>query len=399
MSIPKKLIRITTIPGSIGILLRGQLNYMSADYDVVAISSSKPSGSLERVAQQQGVRAIPVDMTRKITPLKDLRAVYRLYRILRREKPYFVHTHTPKAGLVGMAAAYFARVPVRMHDIAGLPLLVARGPKRKMLEWVERITYAMATDVYPNSHRLREIAIELKFARADKLKVLGNGSSNGVNTEHFNPKAVPDTELEALRAKLGIKSGDLVCIFVGRLVGDKGINELIGAFTALHRKHSELKLILVGGFEPDLDPVKPETRRAIEGHPGVIYVGTQTDVRPYMGLSHLLVFPTYREGFPNVPMEAGAMGLPAIVTDINGCNEIISDGVNGLIIPTMDQEALKDAMESLIKDEEMRTKLAANARPMIQERYEQRRVWKHILQEYRRLEESAPRAGVKALQS
>ena len=168
-----KLFRVATIPASIAFLLRGQLGYMSGDYDVVAVASSHPEGALEKAAETQGVRGYTLQLTRKITPATDIRAVYKLYRILRKEKPLFVHTHTPKAGLVGMLAAYLARVPFRMHDIAGLPLVVETGLKRALLIWIERLTCRLATHVYPNSHNLKSLALVLWLAPDRKMSVLG----------------------------------------------------------------------------------------------------------------------------------------------------------------------------------------------------------------------------------
>lgn len=383
-----KLFRIATIPASIAFLLRGQLGYMSGDYDVVAVASSHPEGALERAAETQGVRGYTLQLTRKITPLTDMRAVYRLYRILRREKPLFVHTHTPKAGLVGMLAAYLARVPFRMHDIAGLPLVVETGFKRALLIWIERLTYRLATHVYPNSHNLKALALELKLAADGKMLVLGNGSSNGVDTEAFSQERIDSETRKEIFKEVGFKPSDLIFIFIGRLVRDKGINELVAAFTGLCQAHPDIKLLMIGHYESDLDPLKPETHQAIETHPQIMYVGPKKDVRPYLAISDALVFPTYREGFPNVPMEAGSMGLPAIVTDINGCNEIIEHEVNGLIIPPQQLEPLREAMERFIREPDLLARLAQNARPMIADRYEQESVWKLILAEYRRLEQS-----------
>lgn len=382
----KKLIRITTVPYAISSLLKGQLPYMSQDYEVICISSTEPPGRLETAAKSQNARPIPVKMTRKITPFQDMRSLIQMYLVLRKEKPFFVHTHTPKAGLIGMMAAYFARVPHRLHDIAGLPLLEATGFKRKVLNLVEKLTYACATRVYPNSRGLHQIVLENKFAPPEKFKVLDKISSNGVDTSQFNPENFQQTQRLELRKSLNILPDDFVAVFVGRLVRDKGINELVGAFEILTAKYKDLKLLLVGMYEKDLDPLMEKTERNIEHNPSIIYVGSHDDVKPYFAISDLLVFPSYREGFPNVPLEAGAMGLPSVVSDINGCNEIIEDGKNGLIIPPKDMQAIIMAVEKLYLEPEVRKKLAANARPMISARFEQESIWVEILKEYRALE-------------
>ncbi len=382
----KKLVRITTIPYSIGSLLKGQLHYMSDQYEVIAIASSDPEGELEKAALSQNARAIPVKMTRKITPFRDLISLFQLYRILRAEKPFFVHTHTPKAGLIGMIAAWMARVPHRLHDIAGLPLLEASGIKLSVLELVEKLTYACATRVYPNSRNMHKIVLDRKFAPPGKFKVLDKISSNGVDTSLFNPELFDLSDGLELRKSLGISADDFVGIFVGRLVKDKGINELVSVFDTLSKKNKNLKLLLVGMMETDLDPLKEATLDKIANNPAIIFAGTQYDVRPYLAIADILVFPSYREGFPNVPLEAGSMGLPAIVSDINGCNETIEHGKNGLIVAPKDEAQLSDAVELLMENKGMLNELASNARPMITERFEQKAIWEAILNEYMELE-------------
>lgn len=384
------LIRITTVPMSLNVLLKGQLRFMKDHFEVLAISSG-PYEELEAVSSREGVPTLQVEMTRSITPFKDLKAVWQLYRLFKKQKPHIVHTHTPKAGTVGMLAAKLAGVPHRLHTVAGLPLLEATGAKRKLLDTVEKITYSFATKVYPNSKGLYDIIIEQGYCKAAKLKVIANGSSNGIDTTHFSPEQVSEIQKEALRKELGISPQDFVFIFIGRMVGDKGINELIAAFMRLLRSarsdqsafSGEGKLLLVGPLESELDPLKPETLHEIETHPHILTVGFQKDVRPYLAISHALAFPSYREGFPNVVMQAGAMGLPGIVTDINGCNEIIEDGTNGLIIPVKDTTALYEKMQLLLHNRELYNHLQHNARPMICNRYEQKVVWEALLEEYK----------------
>jgi glycosyltransferase involved in cell wall biosynthesis len=379
-----KLIRITTIPESLKTLLEGQLRYMNQYFEVIGISSNDKI--LKYVEEREGIRTIPVEMTRKITILKDIRAVYLLYKIFRHENPQIVHTHTPKAGIVGMLSAWLARVPWRLHTVAGLPLLETGGLKRKLLDFVEKITYACATNVYPNSFKLNEIIVRNNYIRnANKLKVIANGSSNGINILYFNPECCANTEKEKLRSELKIAKLNFIFLFVGRLVKDKGINELIGAFKEVHKKHNETKLLLVGNFEDKIDPLLPDVKNEIFNNLDIIWVGYQDDVRRYFAISDILVFPSYREGFPNVVMQAGAMGLPYIVTDVNGCNEIIADGLNGIIIPSKNRNILKDKMELLLENTVLRNNLRSNARKMIISRYEQNIVWNALLEEYQTL--------------
>ena len=379
-----KLVRITTVPLSLEKLLEGQLSFMQKEYEVIAVSSEEER--LEELGREINVRTYSIEMTREITPGKDLGSLWRLYLFLKKEKPLIVHTHTPKAGIAGMMAAKMAGVPLRLHTVAGLPLLEAKGLKKKMLKYVEKITFSSATNVYPNSVRIYEYLKENKFTSEDKLKVIGKGSSNGIDTDYFDPKKYSPEENREMRRSLGIPANDLVFIFVGRLVRDKGINELVEAFERINYEFTETTLVLVGPFEAELDPLRPETIERMTAHPKIIEAGYQTDVRPFFALADVLTFPSYREGFPNVVMQAGAMGLPAIVTDINGCNEIVQEGTNGVVIPVRDTQALYESMKKMITDESFRKLTGGNSRRLIKENYERQEIWKAILAEYKRLE-------------
>ena len=380
----KKLIRITTVPISLDKLLTGQLRFMKQFYEVIAVSSIPEE--LEIIGKKEGVKTFDLEMTRQITPIQDIKAVVKLYRFLKKEKPFIVHTHTPKAGIVGMLAAKMAGVPNRLHTVAGLPLLEATGVKRKILEQVEKATFSCATKVYPNSFVLLDYLKDHHYAPSNKLKVLGNGSSNGINTAYFSPSHFSSEQNSILKTQIGIGENDFVFIFVGRLVSDKGINELVAAFQKLPQTNRNVKLLLVGNFEAALDPLHENTLKVIDSNPNIILAGYQYDVRPYFAISNALIFPSYREGFPNVVMQAGAMGLPSIVSDINGCNEIIENGTNGLIVPVKDEISLGLAMKKLVEDENDTLKMVENARPMIVSRYEQDVIWQAILSEYQNLE-------------
>lgn len=413
-----KIIRITTVPVSLYKLLEGQPRFFSSrGMDYLCISS--PGDDVKQLVMREKCRYEPVPMTRGITPFKDLKALWQMVRIIKREHPDIVHSHTPKAGIISMLAAKLSGVPHRLHTVAGLPLIEARGPKRKVLDLVEKLTYSCATKIYPNSKGLYNFILEHKFAKKDKLKIIGNGSSNGINTRYFSPDQVSEEQKSRLKQQVGIDPQDFIFVFVGRMVGDKGINELIAAFQSLipnpksetrnlksgtwnlkletwnlkpetqnpKPKTSIPKLLLVGPFESELDPLSLESLQAIESNPDIIHVDFQSDVRPYFAIADALVFPSYREGFPNVVMQAGAMELPSIVSNINGCNEIIIEGKNGIIIPPKDTEALCHAMKKMMSDKDYYNSLKENARRMIVERYEQRDVWEAILAEYRSLEE------------
>ena len=378
-----KLIRITTVPLSLDKLLSGQLNYMNSFYEVIAVSSEKDY--LERVGEIEKVSTFHLEMSRKITPISDLLALIKLYFFLRNEKPFIVHTHTPKAGIVGMLASKLAGIPHRFHTVAGLPLLETNGIKRLLLDFVEKLTYSCATKVYPNSYGLLDIITKNNYCSLTKLEVIANGSSNGIDTEYFNPNLFSEIQKLEFRKQLALVISDFVFIYVGRLVADKGINEMVAAFKLVNEKYPKAKLLLVGDYEADLDPLLPLALEQIKNNGNIITVGFQSDVRPYLAIAHALVFPSYREGFPNVVMQAGAMNLPAIVSNINGCNEIIVEGENGTTIPVKNISSIIEKMELLMTDENYFKKLQSNSREMIVSRYEQKLVWEAILQEYKNL--------------
>ena len=371
-------------------------------FDVQMLSADGKEIPLIKEETDIGVKVIPY--TRTISPFTDLKALWLTYKYFRKEKPEIVHTHTPKAGIVGMLAAKLAGVPIRLHTVAGLPLIESTGIKREILNFVERLTSWGATSVYPNSHTLKEFMEKEELAESSKLKVIGNGSSNGIDTELFNKVKVNVMLSEAQRSRNIPKEGEdfasyptdsstavgmtyksVTFCFVGRIVKDKGIDELLWAFNKLSQENTNAKLLLVGPEERELDPISNESIKIIENNNQIITVGWQEDVKPFLAMSDVFVFPSYREGFPNVVMQAGAMELPSIVTDINGSNEIIENGVNGLIIPVKDEVALYDKMKLLLNDKELRDKLSEPARPIIIDKFEQKFVWNELLKEYVRL--------------
>lgn len=382
-----KLIRITTVPISLKVLLKGQHRFMSSKgFNVVGVAA--PGKDLDEVSQFEEIQVHPLAMTRTISPFADLMSLWNFYNLCRKHKPTIVHSHTPKAGIIGMLGAKLAGVPIRLHTVAGMPLMESKGIKRKVLDFVEKLTYRAATKIYPNSRGLYDFILDNNFTQKDKLAVLANGSSNGIDTTFFSQAHFTESDNQHLRQSLGIDETDFLFIFVGRLVADKGLNELIAAFVSLSKSTASaksVKLLLVGPFESELDPLNASTVIAIKNNLNIISVGFQKDIRPYMAISDALVFPSYREGFPNVVMQAGAMGLPSIVSDINGCNEIIIEGKNGTIIPVKDAQAIHTAMMRFIDDISFFNQLKLNARTMIADRYEQHVVWQAIFEEYHAL--------------
>jgi len=372
---------------SLNYLLKGQLRYLNQYFEVVAVSGN--DAHLQEVAQREEVRVVPLPMERTISPLKDLHALWQLYCLFRKERPQIVHSITPKAGLLSMLAAKLAGVPIRMHTFTGLIFPSKQGSMQQLLIAMDRLLCWAATHIYPEGYGVKNDLISYKIT-SKPLQVIANGNVNGIDLDYFSLGQVSEADKTFLKQQLGIKESDFIFVFVGRLVGDKGINELVEAFEGLlgirdKGQVPKVKLLLVGPFENELDPLQTETLNVIETHPNIISVGFQADVRPYFAISDCLVFPSYREGFSNVVMQAGAMGLPSIVTDINGCNEIIVDGENGIIIPSKNTFALKYAMEQMMQDSVLFQKLKQNARPMIQSRYEQQVVWEALFMEYQTL--------------
>lgn len=375
-----KIIRTATIPESLLVLLRGQLQFLNNHFNVIGLSSS--GDALHELEKQEKIHTITVNMERGISPLKDLISLYKLYVQFKKEKPIIVHSITPKAGLLTMLAGKMAGVPIRMHTFTGLIFPTRSGLMQKLLIKMDQLLCWAATNIYPEGNGVKNDLISYKIT-SKPLKVIANGNVNGIDLDHFNPNKYSDVAITELEKSLNINPNDLVFVFVGRLVGDKGINELVKAFSTL--SVSDVKLLLVGPFERELDPLKKETLHEIENNVNIISVGFQKDVRPYFAISNALVFPSYREGFPNVVIQAGAMELPSIVTNINGCNEIIIEGENGTIIQVKNNEAISNAMNKILNDKEYYERLKANARPMIKSRYEQSVVWNALLDEYNSL--------------
>ena len=362
----KKIVRAATIGMSLNIFCKGLLSELKDEgYEVVALSS--PDEDLKELGEREGVRTIGVEMERHVSPWKDIVSLVKLTQVFRKERPDMVHSMTPKAGLLCMMAAKIAGVPVRLHTFTGLVWPTATGLSRKLLMMTDRITCACATHIVPEGEGVKQ---DLLCCITKKpMKVLGYGNVRGIDLDYWK------------RKNCDVKRDTYTFIFVGRIVREKGINELVSAFVRLNKEYPDMRLLLVGPYEENLDPVLPETKRIIDECEAIEMVGAQKDVRPFYEQSDVLVFPSYREGFPNVVIEAGAMELPSIVTDINGSREIIEHRKNGLIVPPRDEQALFDAMRWMVEHLDERKKMSEIARPMVASRYEQGFV-RRCLKEY-----------------
>lgn len=358
-----KLIRTSTVPTSLKTFLDGSFEPLMERFDLVLVSS--PDKELEELHRQYGVKTIGVRMERRMSPLKDLKSLWHLIRVFHKEKPYIVHSMTPKAGLLCMMAAWITRVPRRVHTFTGLVWPTASGLSRSILMFTDWLTCACATHVIPEGHGVMD-DLQRHITRKP-MRVLGYGNVRGVDMNYWSIDNADQSCLQSLR-----DNSVFTFLFVGRIVRDKGIDELVEAFLRV-RQTNNVRLLLVGRFEDEIDPVSAKTRRIIEECKDIISVGQKfgKELVSYYAASDCFVFPSYREGFPNTVLEAGAMGLPSIVTDINGSREIIEQGKNGLILPTKDIDSLAEAMTRMVTDESMRQSMVANARSMIASRYEQ----------------------------
>ena len=374
-----RLLRITTVPVSLQLLLGGQFRFMTQhNFEVLTCSANGPE--IDEI-KKEGVNHAIIPFTRKITPMRDLICLWMLVRLIIRFRPHIVHTHTPKAGLLGMIAAWICRVPVRMHTVAGLPGIVSAGVKGFILRFTEKITCFCAHRVYPNSTGLMQyMKQDLKINRS-KLSVLGNGSSNGIDTKYFQKTEILEREAAKIRISHSIDDAAIVFSFLGRLVKDKGIVELVAAFRQISRDTNSY-LLLVGFFENDLDPLPAETIRLIDANPRILHVGFQKDVRPWLIASDVFVFPSYREGFPNVVLQASCLEVPSIVSDINGCNEIIQNGKTGIVVKPRDENGLCEAMRTLGASAGLREEYGKQSKEFVTKNFEQKYFWAGLLREY-----------------
>lgn len=362
----RKIIRATTVPESLDTFCKGMLKELSDKYEVIALSS--PGVSLKVVGEREGVKTIAVPMERHISLINDLKSLLKLIRVFRVEKPDMVHSMTPKAGMLCMLAAWLGRVPVRIHTFTGLVWPTETGFKRKLLMFTDKITCFCATHIIPEGEGVKNDLLSNGITKKP-LRVLGYGNVRGVDMNYYSRRPEVVELAEKLRDdKL------FTFVFVGRIVRDKGINELCKAYQRLHERHPQTRCWLVGPFEDNLNPINKESRNLIErSESGIVSVGPKigNELLAFYAAADCFVFPSYREGFPNTVLEAGALGLPSIVTDINGSREIIKEGENGMVIPVKDENALVEAMIRMVEDKDGREQMAMNARKIIESKFEQ----------------------------
>ena len=360
-----KIILASTIPSSLNTFYKGVFSDLSEKYEVIALSS--PGKRLDELKEREQVRTIGIPMERHISIFRDIIALWRVFKAIKKEKPTMVHSITPKAGLLCMIASWVNRIPVRVHTFTGLWFPTAKGFKRFITKTTDSIICFCATNVIPEGEGVKNDLISYKVTHKP-MRVLGHGNIKGVDMNYYSHRPEVMDIVKNLRDMT-----KFTYLFVGRIVGDKGINELSEAFSQLYDKYPQTRLFIIGGYERQLDPISEKAANILSNHPAIHCVGYKRDdeLIAYYASADCFVFPSYREGFPNTVLEAGALGLPSIVTDINGSREIIIEGKNGTIIPPRDSKSLYNAMERMLKDDKWREGMASNARELISSRYEQ----------------------------
>jgi lipopolysaccharide/colanic/teichoic acid biosynthesis glycosyltransferase/glycosyltransferase involved in cell wall biosynthesis len=363
-------------------MLRGQCRFLrETGFRVTVVTA--PGPDLDAFGCEEGVEAVAVEMAREPSLLPDLRSLWRLFLLLRRLRPDIVEAGTPKAGLLGMAAAWLARVPVRVYALHGLRLETATGAVRWALEAAELGAMGLAHRVLCVSPSLRDRAVELGLLEPAKGAVAASGSANGVDVRRFD-------------AAYRRPPGSRVLGFVGRLTRDKGVEELYTAFRALQRGFPDLKLLLLGDFEAG-DPVDPAVRQAIERDTNVARPGFVDDPAPFYSDVDILVLPSYREGLPGVALEAAAAGRPVVAARATGSVDAVADGVTGLIVPPRDAESLAAALAALLQDPARARAMGRAGRARVEAEYSQERLWAAKLALYRMLAAGAGQPVQRAL--
>lgn len=385
-----RLVYAVTHPGSADALLRGQLAFMrESGFDVTVVSA--PGPELERVRDREKVDVVEVPMVRRNDARRDAISLVAMTRALRRLRPDIVNASTPKAGLLGMLAARALGVPHRIYLLRGLRLETETGALRAILAATERAASSCAHIVPCVSHSLLRAAVDGGYVPADKALVVGAGSSNGVDVERFARTPERRAEGAALMAKRGIAATDPVIVFVGRLVADKGIGELLEAFRIVRGVVPTVKLLLVGG-ELAGEMIDPHLAKLVATTPGVVTTEVIADLAPWYARMDVLALPSYREGFPNVALEAAAASVPVVGFRSTGVVDAVVDGVTGTLVGKRDVAELAHALLQYVKLPDRAATHGAAARRRVVSLFRREAIWGAWADFYRdRLNPSASR--------
>lgn len=371
---PYKLLRITTIDLSLAKLLNGQMRFMKErGFDVTMISAE--TQFRDQVIENEKCSHIIVPMARQISLWQDIKCLWILTLKIRKLSPDIVHTHTSKAGLLGMLAAKIARVPIRIQTVAGTPPDADKGSLKKYIMYsTECITFWSATHIWPNSHSLKKFIIENNFTDLKKLEVIGYGSSNGISLEKYSKNNLKNEILVDIKSKIFNCEEKIYFLFVGRLLIDKGIVELIDAFQAIHKNNPESQLVLLGNFEIHRGRLPQNTLSAITSHPGITHVNWSEHVEYYMSLSDIVIHPSHREGFPGVLLQAGAMHTPILASDVIGNRDCVQHFETGYLFKSKESKSIQEAMQFAIDNPKKMRKFSENWHKIIIEKFEQKKV-------------------------
>jgi len=380
-SAPVKIAHVATVDLSLRFLLLNQLESLrDSGYSMTGISSTGPHVA---ALHESGVRHIAVPMTRSITPIADFIALVRLFRIMRRERFTIVHCHTPKAELLGQVAARLAGVPVVVDTFRGIYDGAGIGRCRRwLLVALSRLAAGRADLVLCQSREAMDSMVRAKVCPPERIALLGNG----IDIRYFNRERLDARELDRVRHELGINGSHPVVGFVGRLVREKGILDLFRAMREVRARVPQAQLVVVGPTDTDKpDAVTPELARAYGVEHGCVFTGLRTDMPVLYGLMDVFVLPTSRESFPRAPMEASAMGVPCVLTDIPGCREVVDHGRNGVLVPVGSPAALADAIVTVLTHEELAAQMGAAGRQKAVESFDEERIFGTVKAAYARL--------------
>jgi len=380
-SAPIKVAHVATVDLSLRFLLLNQLESLrESGYAITGISSAGPHVTALR---DSGIGHISVPMTRSITPIADLMAFVQLFRIMRREQFTIVHCHTPKAELLGQLAARLAGVPVVVDTFRGIYDGAGIGRVRRwLLVAMSRLAAACADLVLCQSREAMESMVRANVCPPERIALLGNG----IDIRRFNRDSLDPRELDRVRNELGINSSHPVVGFVGRLVREKGILDLFRAMREVRARVPNAQILVVGPTDTDKpDAVTPDLAKAHGIEQGCCFTGLRTDMPVFYGLMDVFVLPTSRESFPRAPMEASAMGVPCVVTDIPGCREVVDHGRNGLLVPVGSPTALADAIVTVLTHKDLAKTMGWAGRQKAVESFDEERIFGTVKAAYARL--------------